>query len=132
MISDTPELEIPLIPPIPLNPPLTLLLTVVPLPFPVRVEEFAVVAEEAEAPELPPLPLLRDGLRRTLPEELLVAEELKRLEWPWPPRFGVVMGDVVVVGLDMVIAGVCGGRDMRALPGVRDRVVVIALLLLML
>lgn len=90
------------------------------------------VAEEAEPPELPPLPLLRDGLRRTLPEELLVAEELKRLECPWPPRLGVVMGDVVVVGLDMVIAGVCGGRDMRALPGVRDRVVVIALLLLML
>lgn len=90
------------------------------------------VAEEAEPPELPPLPLLKDGLRRTLPEELLMVEELKRLEWPWLPRLGVVMGEVVVVGLDMVNAGVCGCGDVKVLAGVRDRVVVIALLLLML
>lgn len=90
------------------------------------------VAEEAEPPELPPLPLLRDGLRRTLPEELLVVEELKRLEWPWPPRLGVAMGEVAVVGLDMAITGVCRGRDMRMLPGVSGSGVVKALLLLML
>jgi hypothetical protein len=65
LISDTPELEIPLAPR-PLRPPETLLATVVPLPFPVRVDEFVVVAEEADPPLLPTLPLLlSDGLRRT-------------------------------------------------------------------
>lgn len=71
-----------------------------------RVDEFAVVAEEADPPLLTTLPLLlSEGLRKTPLWWLFVW--LNRLEWPL--RLGFPMGKVVVVGLvDILIVAVVG------------------------